>query len=137
MKSRTTNQIRKQTNEILYSMTLLRVIKRRKKKVKWLFVCRLTKDNTPNELGTIVMMATLIKSKVHTVIFSIILIVLENWGAANAQQQQLQQTKGMCFDLWIHLCHTHTHSKNWMFRIKFSHFFSHITHFYVCYQQKI
>ncbi|XP_031626667.1 uncharacterized protein LOC116342958 isoform X2 [Contarinia nasturtii] len=47
-------------------------------------------------------MAMLIKSKVHTVIFSIILIVLENWGTANAQQQpssqqQLQQTKDQNF----------------------------------------
>lgn len=41
------------------------------------------------------MMAILIKSKVHTVIFSIILIVLENFGLGTinvaAQQQQLQQ----------------------------------------------
>lgn len=50
-----------------------------------------------NGLGKIVMMAMLIKSKLHTVIFSIILIVLENWETASAQQPQLQQTKGIYY----------------------------------------
>lgn len=61
---------------------------------------------SPKELGKIVIMAMLIKSKVHTVIFSIILIVLENWEIVNAQQQQqqqspqqLQQTKGKIIDI--------------------------------------
>lgn len=38
-------------------------------------------------------MAMRIKSQVYTVIFSIILIGLENWGSIAAQQQQLQQVQ--------------------------------------------
>lgn len=74
--------------------------------------CRLTIDNTEWIRNTIVMMAMLIKSKVHTVIFSIILIVLENWGTASAQQQQLQQTKGKNCEMFFFL-----HSNSMISRI--------------------
>lgn len=87
----------------------------RKNTIKWdaLCLCRLSikSGGIKRVENTFMTMAIRIKSHMHTVIFSIILITLDNWELIAAQQQPLQQQQQQAKGMRKHHIHKTSNKK--------------------------